>query len=171
MIKQLLIGLFLLSSLAVATAGARGDTGSDSARRRFLAEYPEASKRLENFYIKIIINFTRKDGRGNYEEYEFSQTGGPPRLVRLVSNRDEPSYASVADPALSFRLKQDSKSSRYSVINMDSHDPDSYQLRGKLIRATALPAFAPYAYYSRSIRDMVFGKSTRIEGVQESDGS
>jgi len=164
------LGLTLLLILTSAEARA-SDPGS--AQERFLAEYPAASKKLEDYYEHVKMFFVKFDKyRGYIYDYELSRNGDSIRLVELAGKKaGEPFYAYVVDPDLIFKLKQDTANSRYSVTDLGKGSPSDYKSWANVVLSDASLALAPYgAYLPGSIRDLLAEKALKIKSVQESGG-
>jgi hypothetical protein len=171
--KYVTFGLILLLDLAWFTTSPRA-CGSTSAEERFIAEYPEASKRLENYYKHVKIYFSKVTCRnGEAQDYEFFRSGGSIRLVQLAGKKDKPYYAYVADPDLIFRLKQDTSNGPFHVLDLGKGGPSDYKSWANLIFSKASLASAPYgAYLPGSVRDLLAEKTLRVKSVQEAaDGT
>jgi len=163
------IGLVLALSLTSAPTSARaGESGS--AQERFLAQYPAASKKLEDYYRHLKIYFTRIEQNSSICDLEFSRNGDSIRVVELDGKRSEPYYAYVVDPELIFKLRQDTTKSPFFVTDLGKGGPSDYKSWANLVLSKARVAFAPYgADLTGPIRDLLTEKALKIKSVQESE--
>jgi hypothetical protein len=169
-------GILLASCALIAAGGSsRGDEAGDRAKGRFLEEYPEASRRLQEFYTNARVRTKEvvqdeKQGTEVATEWEF---GGNGELLRCVGGGrsglgvadDSQAAAIVAHPQLSFRLRKDS--GQYSVVTMGPAPPKSYQGLARMIRLRAVAAVAPYCVYEIPIRDFAAEKAFTVKGASE----
>jgi hypothetical protein len=171
-------GILLTSCMLVAAvASSRADEAGDRAKGRFLKEYPEASRRLQEFYTNArmqVKEVEQGDEQGTEVATEW-EVGGNGESVRCVGGaRSGPGVAGdpllsviVADPQFSFRLKKDPGASQYSVLTMGMAPPKQYKGLTEMIRLRAAAASAPYCLYELPIRDFAAEKTFSIKGGSE----
>lgn len=163
-------GLVVVANVCLATTLSAGQ--SETALHRFLAEYPAASEKLEDYYRHVRIYFSRTDNyRGDIVEYELLREGDSLRLVELDGKRSgEPYYAKVVDPDLVFKLKQSTTRSPYSVTIMGKCNPTDYKGWANVTLSNAAIALAPYgAYLPGSIRELLAVKALTVRSARELD--
>ena len=169
-VRIVLILLLNVAWLTTTTQASR----SASAQERFLTEYPEASKKLENYYNDVKLYFYKTTPRnGETQEYEFFRNGRSIRLVQLTGKAEESYYAYVVDPDLIFKLKQKSMNGPFVVTDLGKGSSSDYEEWANLILSKAAVARAPYAArLPGSIHDLFTAKALKLKSVQESsDGT
>lgn len=145
-----LAGVLLL--LALANVEARG---SDLAQR-FRADYPAASQKLRQYYSSLRATWRQTGGDGD-RRIEFAANGGLLRSVveQLSETRDAKageSWASVANPELSFVLHRKAGKSDYYVVRMsDAESATTYAKAAETVRLNAPPPTTPYCFIDRPI--------------------
>lgn len=162
MIKKIKAGWFVPLAFAAGTA-----FGDDATIRRFKAEYPAASQKLQTFYSNLRMSGT--ESRENVStRWEFCGNGESLRTV--VGSKSGASYVSVANAKLSFDLKKPADSSRYSVTTMGSATEKELDSLAHTIRKKAYPAAVSYAILTDPISGFIAEKSFRIGDAREVDG-
>jgi len=169
-------------------SAARAD---DEMTRKFLAEYPAASRKLGEFYSNLILsaNVTywsgRKTADGKYvetgavERVDSWEVRGSGDMLRWVSDTSRDSATSqynlsqviVAAPALSFKLHKSVGSSGYVITSMAKPTPKQYRDLVEGIRVRAPACAAPYCVFDSPIWDFIADKGFVLRSVDEVVGA
>jgi hypothetical protein len=171
--------LFVIGLVAeLSPVSVYGFQGQESLKQVFVREYPQASKRLQEFYTNLRMSAKRIDEAGEtIETWEFCGNGDMLRWVgTMVSNTAEKgtTYAFVATPWITFRLRRMEGSNAYSIVQMtEKTSPLDYNVVSGNIRSRASAASGPYTIFDTPIVDFIQDPSftlTDVRDVSEPNG-
>ena len=174
----MIAGLIPLLTLASVTSSAReGESGP--AHDRFLAEFPAANNKLEDYYRHLKIYFVRTEyPNGDVCDFEFFRNGNSIRVAELegAPHQDGTPYnAYVVSDELIFKLHQPTANSPYSVKALGKGSPSDQKSWTNRVLSPSLAALAnaPYgALLPGSIQGLISEKSLKIKAVEQlADGA
>ncbi len=172
----MIAGPILLLTLASVSSSAR-ESESGRAHDRFLAEFPAANKRLEEYYRNLKIYFVKTTHpNGQLCDYEFFRNGDSIRLAEIEGRIHEdsaPYNAYCVRPDLVFKLEQATAISPYTVSVLGKPNPAHRPSWASLVLSDAALAIAPYAaYLPGSIQSLMSEKALGIKSVEQlADGA
>ncbi len=143
--------------------------------QRFLKEYPPASRKLQDYYRHIKLYFTRVEvSRGTSVDYELFRNGDAIRWVEIDGkSKGEPYYAKMVDRDFIFRLKRDTQSGPYIVLDLGKASPSEYKGWASVTLSNAELAYAPYgARLTSPIDELLSAGALKVLDAHEApDGS
>ena len=178
--KNRILGFLTVSILIITVSNSTAD---DSARDRFLSEYPAAVESLRDFYgnLQMVVSTTDPI-------FEIKETQGSPEVI-LIENRlskgefhalrpfvrldildspDGDARSIVAGPELAFIVKRGSGSSEYSIRKLTPRTNDeNYKDFVMTVRGSVLPAVAPYGFENESYQEFLSEPGTQILSVED----
>ena len=143
-----------------------GAMDSESVWHRFKAEYPKASKTLEDYYSQLQVKAKVSD-EGRLAEWEFLSNPDSKQCISIY--RDGKTTVTVLNAKLSFSLAKAKNASEFKVTSMGTAPPAQFEALAREIRNKANAVSAPFSIFESRISEFVTQKAFRLKRAYEQE--